>query len=262
MTGERARTPSPWGWRAVEKIEKRFCMFDHLAKDGPLLLEASAEAALNCLTAQLHQFAESLGNAVDARDSTTYNHSWEVAELSRMLAEAMELSPEQIETVHLAGHLHDIGKIGVPDAILKKQGRLTADEWLLKKRHPEVGAAILRPIKAFASPGGVADMILFHHERFNGGGYPCGFAGDAIPLGARVIAVVDTLSALLQDRPYRQGTLFEIAMAEIRRCAGSQFDPAVVLALETVAARAADFFAMKGHSREAGRRPLLPAQFR
>jgi len=183
---------------------------------------------------QLHQFAESLGHAVDARDSDTFNHSWEVAELSRMLAGGVGLPPKQAETVHLAGHLHDIGKIGVPDAILKKQGKLTPEEWRLMKLHPETGAAIIRPVEAFGGEGGIADMVLYHHERFDGTGYPHRLKGEEIPLGARIIAVADTISAMLQNRPYRRGTSFQAVLAEIRRCAGTQFDPAVVFALETI----------------------------
>lgn len=184
---------------------------------------------------QLHQFAESLGHAVDARDQDTFNHSWEVAELARMIALALGLRGEQAEAVHLAGHLHDIGKIGVPDLVLKKRGALTAQEWQQMKRHPEIGANIIRPIEAFAGKGGIADMILCHHERFDGRGYPLGLAGRQIPLGARIIAVADTVSAMLQNRPYRCGTSFAAALDEIRRCAGTQFDPDVVAALEGVA---------------------------
>ncbi|TSK05108.1 MAG: HD-GYP domain-containing protein [Geobacter sp.] len=180
---------------------------------------------------QLHQFAESLGHAVDARDQDTFNHSWEVAELSRRIALALGLSAEQAETVHLAGHLHDIGKIGVADNVLKKQGALTDREWLEMKRHPEMGAAIIRPVEAFSGSGGIADMVLCHHERFDGGGYPKGLSGVRIPLGARIIAVADTVSAMMQNRPYRKGTTFEAAAEEIKRCAGTQFDPAVVSAL-------------------------------
>jgi len=190
---------------------------------------------------QLHQFAESLGNAVDARDSDTFNHSWEVAELSRLIAEALGLAARQVEIIHLAGHLHDIGKIGIPDTVLKKPGALSSEEWTQMKRHPEIGAEIIRPIEAFASRGGVTEMVLYHHERYDGMGYPQGLKGIAIPLGARIIAVADTLSALLQNRPYRSGTTFEAALAEIRRCAGSQFDPRVVQALESIGDRVREF---------------------
>ena len=176
----------------------------------------------------LHQFAESLGNAVDAKDPLTFNHSQEVALISQALAQSMGISEVAAGLIHLAGHLHDIGKIGIPDVILKKEGRLSREEWSWVKTHPEIGARIVRPVTAFTVKGGLGDIILHHHEAFDGSGYPCGLRGEDIPLGARIIAVADTLSALMQDRPYRQGIDLEGATAEIRRCAGSQFDPAVV----------------------------------
>lgn len=182
----------------------------------------------------LHEFAESLGNTVDAKDADTYNHSQEVAEVAQLLAYAMGMTAEEVEKVHIAGHLHDIGKIGIPDSVLKKEGRLNDAEWLWMRRHPEIGAKILSPVKAFNGEGGITDIILCHHERYDGGGYPQGLKGDAIPRGARIIAVADTLSALLQNRPYRKGTGFDAAIAEIVRCSGSQFDPLVVAALGKV----------------------------
>lgn len=100
------------------------------------------------------------------------------------------------------------------------------------RRHPEIGAEIVRPVPAFNVSGGVADIILSHHERYDGMGYPAGMARESIPLGARIVAVADTLSALLRDRPYRSGCTFEEAVAEIRRCSGTQFDPTVVEGLE------------------------------
>ena len=215
------------------------------ASNYPTPLGGSASPAAPTGVAQvdqLHQFAESLGNAVDARDSDTFHHSWEVAELSRRIAEALGLPDRQVETIHLAGHLHDIGKIGIPDSILRKRGGLSSEEWALMKRHPDIGADIIRPIEAFASRGGVTDMVLFHHERFDGMGYPRGLEGYLIPLGARIIAVADTLSALLQNGPYRSGTSFEGALAEIQRCAGTQFDPAIVVALESIAGQLLEFF--------------------
>lgn len=184
-----------------------------------------------------HQFAESLGNTVDAKDPLTFNHSQEVAQISQVMARAMALSESTVDLIHLAGHLHDIGKIGIPDAILKKQGRLNREEWAWIKRHPEMGAKIVRPVTSFGVKGGVSDMILYHHEAFDGTGYPFGLRGEEIPLGARIIAVADTLSAMLQDRPYRPGTDIDQALTEIRRCAGRQFDPIVVEALGAVIGR-------------------------
>lgn len=178
-----------------------------------------------------HQFAESLGIAVDARDPYTLLHSVQVAELSHRLAVAMKLPEPITQTVHLAGHLHDIGKIGVPDAILQKQGRPNEEEWESIRRHPEIGARILSPVEGFNLPGGISDIVRAHHEKFDGSGYPYGLAGEEIPLGARIVAVADSLSALIQDRPYRRGCSEATALAEIRRCSGTQFDPQVVTTL-------------------------------
>lgn len=192
--------------------------------------QATEPCASACLT--LHQFAEALGNAVDARDPQLYNHSRDVAETGRILALGIGFSHTGAELIHVAGHLHDIGKIGIPDAVLNKRGVLDENEWNWMKRHPEIGAAIVRPVPVFNDAGGVADIILSHHERYDGSGYPQGLRGKEIPFGARIVAVADTLSALLRDRPYRKGCSFEKALAEIRLCASTQFDPDVVHVLE------------------------------
>lgn len=197
-------------------------MFSYLRKDE--------SCVSSCLP--LHQFAEALGNAVDVRDPQLYNHSHDVAETGRILATGLGLSSDYAELIHIAGHLHDIGKIGIPDAVLKKKGALDENEWRWMKRHPEIGAEIVRPVASFNTSGGVADSILGHHEHYDGTGYPYGLQGEKIPLGARIVAVADTLSALLRDRPYRCGCSFEMALAEISRCSGTQFDPAVVRVLE------------------------------
>lgn len=183
------------------------------------------------LTLSLHQFAESLGNAVDAKDHCTRSHSEEVAALGRMLALGLDFTPQAAELIHIAGHLHDIGKIGLPDAVLRKPGPLTSAEWEMVRLHPVIGAAIVRPVAALTGPGGIADMILHHHERFDGSGYPHGLAGEAIPLGARIIAVADSLSAMLQFRPYKASRSLADAFGEIAALAGAQYDPQVVRAL-------------------------------
>ena len=180
-------------------------------------------------TTMLHQFSESLGTAIDAKDPFTSLHSEEVAEISYAIALAMGLDSEKTNFIHIAGHLHDIGKIGVPDAVLKKPGALTQSEWKLIKRHPDTGADILRPVESLLK-NGVVDMVRHHHERFDGNGYPSGLKGCDIPLGARIIALADTLSAILQNRLYRSSRCFDQAVAEINRCSGSQFDPEVVKA--------------------------------
>ena len=179
----------------------------------------------------LHQFSESLGNAIDVKDSYTESHSVEVAEAAYLLANAMGLPWEMSEWIHIGGHLHDIGKIGVPNRILHKNSPLTPEEWAVARRHPEIGAHILAPVEAMAETG-IPEMVLHHHEAFDGGGYPFGLKGRAIPVGARIIAAADSLSAMLSHRPYRRPDHFADAVAEIARCAGSQFDPEVVGALE------------------------------
>jgi HD-GYP domain-containing protein (c-di-GMP phosphodiesterase class II) len=182
--------------------------------------------AENCLS--LHQFSESLGNAVDAKDNLTYNHSQHVAVISYLIALALGCSAKQADVVHIAGHLHDIGKIGVPDTVLKKQDKFTDEDWKWMKRHPEIGANIVAPAKVFKSKRGIYEIILHHHERFDGAGYPAGLKGKDISIGARIVAVADTLSALIQDRLYRKGRSFDNAVEEILKNSGTQFDPIVV----------------------------------
>lgn len=179
----------------------------------------------------IHQLAESLGNAVDAKDHCTRSHSQEVAEVAQVLVLELGLSPAVARLNHVAGHLHDIGKIGLPDAILHKAGPLDEAEWALVRLHPVVGADIVRPVRGMNGPGGIADIILHHHERLDGSGYPHGLAGDRIPLGARVIAVADSLSAMMQPRPYKGPRSFAAALAEIVRLRGVHYDPVVVEAL-------------------------------
>lgn len=192
------------------------------------------------VTTILHQFAESLGFAIDAKDQSTRMHSDEVARISQVLALAMGLSRTEGQIIHVAGHLHDIGKIGVPDAVLGKCGALTSAEWKAMRRHPQAGADILRPVAALNNLG-VVDMVLSHHERYDGAGYPHGLKGLAIPLGARIIALADSLSAMLQDRPYRKARTFDAAHDEIIRCSGSQFDPRVVEAFRESAGKLESF---------------------
>ncbi len=173
----------------------------------------------------IHQIAESLGNAIDAKDVHTSNHSKQVAHLSRCLALRLGLSPQQTESIHIAGHLHDIGKIGVPDEILAKKGPLSESEWVLVRQHPVVGANILAPVQAMNGPTGIAKMVLHHHEQWDGRGYPHGLSRTEIPLGARILTLADSFSAMLESRPYKSRLTLGQAVDEIKRCAGSQFDP-------------------------------------
>lgn len=200
-------------------------------------------------TTILHQFSESLGTAIDAKDPFTSLHSEEVAEISHSIALSMGLSPGEADIIHIAGHLHDIGKIGIPDAILKKSEPLTEEEWQFIKKHPDTGANILRPVVSLLE-NGIVEMVRHHHERFDGKGYPCGLKGDAIPLGARIIALADSLSAILQNRPYRPSMDFDFAIAEIVNCSGSQFDPEVVTAFMGISEEIRSILNFIGHQQD------------
>lgn len=181
-----------------------------------------------CATGTAHELAESLGRAVDARDCRLFQHSSAVADVASLLAKQHGLTVRQAEMVHMAGHLHDVGKIGIPDSILLKPGPLTPAEWRIMRLHPKMGADILRPVKVFCGRPGVCEMVLAHHERFDGSGYPYGLRGNDIPLGARIVAVADALSAMTEERPYRKSMSLQEAVEEVARGAGTHFDPCIV----------------------------------
>jgi putative nucleotidyltransferase with HDIG domain len=168
---------------------------------------------------------EALVTALDARECETGHHSQRVVRTTLLLADRLGVLGEEREHVARGALLHDIGKIGVPDHVLLKPGRLTEEEWFEMRKHPEIGARILSGIPFLAA---AAEIVLSHQERWDGGGYPRRLAGASIPLGARIFAVADTLDAITSDRPYRRGRSLDHARAEIARHAGAQFDPAVV----------------------------------
>jgi HD-GYP domain-containing protein (c-di-GMP phosphodiesterase class II) len=166
-----------------------------------------------------------LANALEAKDPYTRGHSERVGAWSRRLAAALGLPAAEVDSISQAGLLHDIGKIGVPESVLRKRGMLSAEEWALMRQHPVIGAQIVAPFEFFA---GGALAILHHHERWNGTGYPDGLAGGAIPLGARVVAVADVLDALTSDRPYRAALTRDAALAYLATEAGHTLDASVV----------------------------------
>ena len=170
--------------------------------------------------------ASSLARAVDARDVYTGSHSSRVAELAAKIAQRMSLPGEEIELTRLAGSLHDLGKLAIPEEILRKPGPLTDAERLVLERHPQIGYRMLESLGV--DP--VADWVLHHHERWDGAGYPEGLPGERIPLGARIIFVADAYDAMTSERVYRSRLTDEEALEELERCAGSQFDPSVVQA--------------------------------
>jgi len=162
------------------------------------------------------------------RDRYTGDHSEAVVQLTVRVAQALALNPDEIARVESAALLHDVGKVGIPDSILHKNGPLDDDEWVLMKEHPVIGERILRAIPGL---GGVARIVRHEHERWDGDGYPDGIAGDAIPIGSRIILACDAYHAMTSDRPYRQAMSHGDALRELRKSAGTQFDPQVVEAL-------------------------------
>jgi diguanylate cyclase (GGDEF)-like protein/putative nucleotidyltransferase with HDIG domain len=171
--------------------------------------------------------AASLARAVDARDVYTGSHSQRVADLAARTARRLGLQEEEVELTRLAASLHDLGKLAIPEEILRKPGPLTDPERMVLERHPQIGFRMLESLGV--DP--VADWVLHHHERWDGSGYPDGLPGDEIPLGARIIFVADAYDAMTSERVYRRRVDPEQAIAELRRCAGSQFDPGIVNAL-------------------------------
>jgi len=168
---------------------------------------------------------EALILALDAREHETQRHSQRVSEYTLMLAERLDVGGEALADIRRGSLLHDIGKIGIPDNILLKPGKLTESEWVEIRKHPEIGYNILREIEFLR---GAALLVLQHHERFDGKGYPHGFSGQSILLGARIFAIADTFDAMTSDRPYRRALSYATARQEIIRCRGSQFDPELV----------------------------------
>jgi diguanylate cyclase (GGDEF)-like protein/putative nucleotidyltransferase with HDIG domain len=171
---------------------------------------------------------EALASALLERDRYTGEHSESVVEMARTVATTLGLDDQEVERVAMAALLHDIGKVAIPDRILNKPGRLDPAEWDLMREHPVIGERILRAIPGM---GAVARIVRHEHERFDGSGYPDGLHGEQIPIGSRIILACDTYSAMTTSRPYRDALPHAEAVAELARCAGTQFDPNVTEAL-------------------------------
>jgi hypothetical protein len=192
-----------------------------------LLQQQQQQEAHNELKEALFGLVRCLTATLDARDRYTCGHSERVARISVLLAEEMGLDDARSSELYLGGLLHDIGKVGVPDAILRKEGKLTAEEFELVKEHPVIGDMILANVPQLAHLG---PMVRNHHEQYDGGGYPDNLSGEAIPLSARIMAVADACDAMMSDRPYRAGMPPEQIEAVLREGAAKQWDPDVVQA--------------------------------
>jgi putative nucleotidyltransferase with HDIG domain len=162
---------------------------------------------------------------IDAKDHYTYNHSRRVAALSSSIAEALGVPKKTIKEIEHAASIHDIGKIGIDENILRKKGNLTDEETEEIKKHPSIGARIVQSVPFLED---AIPVILYHHERYDGRGYPEGIAGERIPLSARIVIVADAVDAMMSSRPYRDALMIERVLNELRDNAGTQFDPDIV----------------------------------
>jgi putative nucleotidyltransferase with HDIG domain len=198
--------------------------------------QINLESLVEARTRQLHQAMtdlersyditlEALGDALDLKDAETEGHSKRVTAYTIAIARAMGLAQDRIKVIARGAFLHDVGKMAIPDSILRKPGKLTDEEREIIERHSECGYQMLRKIPFLAEP---AEIVYAHQERWDGTGYPRGLKGEEIPLGARIFALADTLDAMCSDRPYRPAQSFEAAKSEIVRFSGRQFDPDIV----------------------------------
>jgi diguanylate cyclase (GGDEF)-like protein/putative nucleotidyltransferase with HDIG domain len=237
--------------RAVDALTDASGVFTVSATSGSVLLGDEAQSVSSALrVADERMYAQKAGKRTGAggqakdvllatlteRSPDLGRHTSEVAELTDAVGRNLGLPDDDLVAIRQAADLHDIGKMAIPDAILEKPGPLTPDEWAFMHQHTVIGQRIVSVAPALVRAGA---LIRSSHERFDGSGYPDRLAGEQIPIGARVIAVCDAYEAIVSDRPYRAARSPEEALAELRRCAGEQFDPAVVAAFEAAVADAA-----------------------
>lgn len=185
-------------------------------------MTASKSRILCDLSELFYKTIKSIAFALDAKDKYTHGHSMRVTLYSLALAKKLNLQDDLLEEIETAGLLHDIGKIAIPEKILLKPGKLTAEEFEIIKSHPELGEKLVKSVEKLRL---ISNWLKHHHERFDGKGYPDGLAGDDIPISARIIALADTYDAMTSDRAYRNALSHEEAIDEIKRCSGTQFDP-------------------------------------
>lgn len=215
---------------------------DRYCCEGCYLREREFHAAREAGQRATETFAEALVTALDVREHEIGMHSKRVACHTLAVARRAIGDEEALRQIYWGALLHDIGKIGIPDAILMKHGSLTDAEWAVMRTHPQLGYEILKDVPFLRE---AAAIVHAHEERYDGSGYPFGLKGAEIPWGARLFAVIDALDAITSDRPYRQAAGFETARLEIRRGAGAQFDPRAVEAFEAEVRTLAEMVALK-----------------
>nr|WP_312578546.1 HD-GYP domain-containing protein [Sedimentibacter sp.] len=171
-----------------------------------------------------HEIIECIVSALDAKDAYTAGHSQRVSDMALKVCELIGLKKRDTERIHIAAHLHDIGKIGVPDVVLNKDTKLSDEEWDAMKKHPKIGADILSKSHHLSE---LKHIVLCHHERFDGKGYPIGLKGEEIPIGSRIIAICDSIDAMTSDRSYRKAYDFDYCYEEIKKNIGTMYDPMI-----------------------------------
>ena len=209
------------------------CKIDSIANVARLAATAVHHPPLNKnLEKKYIQLVYSLVTIIDACDTSTIRHGPRTGRIALLISKALGLSKSEYNSIHIAGILHDIGKIGIPERILTKSGKLTPQEWHSMRQHPILGAQILTPISGWDH---IANLVKTHHEKYNGRGYPYGLSGEEIPLGARILAIADAFTTMTDGRVYRPPFTLDEAIMELIKCAGTHFDPAIVpAALEVI----------------------------
>lgn len=176
------------------------------------------------LVIDYHEIIDCIVSALDAKDAYTAGHSRRVSDMSLVVCSLLGLDSENTQKIHIAAHLHDIGKIGIPDAVLNKKGRLNDEEWQIIKRHPEIGAEILSKSSHLNE---LKEIVLWHHERFDGKGYPNGLKAEKIPVGSRIISICDSIDAITSNRYYRNANSLAFCYQEIEKNLGTMYDPMI-----------------------------------
>lgn len=197
----------------------------------PLVMADQSLRRYYSLHLETQETLKVLAITVDERDKYTFFHSVHVAEYARKISEQLRLPLNEVNEIEMSGQVHDLGKVGIEDSILNKNSKLNDEEYNKVKKHPQIAYRLLKNLKPYKKG---ATYVLYHHEHYDGSGYPEKISGSDIPLGARVLSVADSYDAMTTDRPYREALPHSIAISELKKCSGTQFDPKVVDAFVTV----------------------------